>query len=146
MAYKKHQSAQLGIEKLVLLYTPSEMLFFLDLHAIIIRMCAAFNPDRYAARSYPRMWSKAKIEFTVFVFVLENYTKQKIKFVCKNLTRMKGYFSMQIRNRKASRRVNPMNKFGSFSAKGKFGVEINTERLHTVPADTVSSVCWSIFI
>ena len=123
---------------------------FLDLHAIIIRTCAAFNPDRYAARSYPRMWPKAKIEFTGFFFVLENHTKHKNKFVYKNLTRMKGYFSMQIRNRKASRRVNSMNNFVSFSAEGKFGVEINTERLHTVPADTVSSVCiscfWSIFI
>ena len=28
MAYKNHQSAQLGIEQLVLLYTPSEMHFF----------------------------------------------------------------------------------------------------------------------
>ena len=56
---------------------------------------------------------------------------------------------MQIRNRKASRRVKlSMNKFVSFSAEGKFSVE--TEPLHTVPADTVSSVfisCfWSIFI
>ena len=42
---------------------------------------------------------------------------------------------MQIRNRKASRRVKlSMNKFVSFSAEGKFSVEINTERLHTVPA------------
>ena len=58
---------------------------------------------------------------------------------------------MQIRSRKASRRVNlSMNKFVSFSAEGKFSVEINTERLHTVPADTVSSLCigrfWFIFI
>ena len=56
---------------------------------------------------------------------------------------------MEIRNRKASRRVKlSMNKFVSFSAEGKFSVEI--ERLHTVPADAVSSVCislfWSIFI
>ena len=46
---------------------------------------------------------------------------------------------MHIRNCKASRRVklfNSMNKFMSFSAEGKFSVEINTERLHTVPADT----------
>ena len=28
MAYKNHQSAQLRIEQLVLLYTPSEMQFF----------------------------------------------------------------------------------------------------------------------
>ena len=41
------------------------MQFFLDLHVILIRTCAACNPDRYAARSYPRMWPKAKIEFTV---------------------------------------------------------------------------------
>ena len=34
----------------------------------------------------------------------------------------------------------------SFSAEGKFSVEINTERLHTVPADTVSSVCISCFL
>ena len=41
---------------------------------------------------------------------------------------------MQIRKRKASRRVKlSMNKFVSFSAEGKFSVEINTERLHTVP-------------
>ena len=59
---------------------------------------------------------------------------------------------MQIRNCKASRSVKlSMNKFVSFSAEGKFSVEINTERLHTVPADTVSSlfvlaVFWSIFI
>ena len=52
---------------------------------------------------------------------------------------------MQIRNCKASRRVKlSMNK--SFSAEGKFSVEINTERLHTVPADTVSSVCISCFL
>ena len=54
---------------------------------------------------------------------------------------------MQIRNCKASRRVKlSMNKFVSFSAEGKFSVEINTERLHcprSVPADTVSSVCIS---
>ena len=54
---------------------------------------------------------------------------------------------MQIRNCKASRRVKlSMNKFVSFSAEGKFSVEINTERLHTVPADTVSSVCISCFL
>ena len=36
---------------------------------------------------------------------------------------------MQIRNRKASRRVKlSMNKFASFSAEGKFSVEISTER------------------
>ena len=53
---------------------------------------------------------------------------------------------MQIRNRKTSRRVKrSMNKFVSFSAEGKFSVEVNTERLHTVPADTVSSVCMSCF-
>ena len=53
---------------------------------------------------------------------------------------------MQIQNCKASRRVKlSMNKFVSFSAEGKFSVEINTERLHTVPADTVSSVCISCF-
>ena len=39
-----------------------------------------------------------------------------------------------------------MNKFVSFSAEGKYSVEINTERLHTVPADTVSSVCISCFL
>ena len=52
---------------------------------------------------------------------------------------------MQIRNCKVSRRVKlSMNKFVSFfSAEGKFSVEINTERLHTVPADTASSVCIS---
>ena len=64
MAYKNHQSAQLGIEQLVLLYTQSKC-SFLDLHVILIRTCAACNPDRYAARSYPRLWPKAKIEFTV---------------------------------------------------------------------------------
>ena len=54
---------------------------------------------------------------------------------------------MQIRNRKASRRVKlSMNKFVSFSAEGKFSVEISTERLHAVPADTVSSVCISCFL
>ena len=58
---------------------------------------------------------------------------------------------MQILKRKASRRVNlSMNKFVSFSAEGKFSVEINTECLHNVPADTVSSVSigrfWFIFI
>ena len=55
---------------------------------------------------------------------------------------------MQIRNCKASRRVKfSMNKFVSFSAEaGKFSVEINTERLHTVPADTVSSICISCFL
>ena len=41
---------------------------------------------------------------------------------------------MQIRNSKASRRVKlSMNKFLSFSAEGKFSVEINTECLHAVP-------------
>ena len=54
---------------------------------------------------------------------------------------------MQIRNRKASRRVKlSMDKFVSFSAEGKFSVEINTERLHTVPVDTVSSVCINCFL
>ena len=54
---------------------------------------------------------------------------------------------MQIRNRKASRRVKlSMNKFVLFSAEGKFSVEISTEHLHTVPADTVSSVCISCFL
>ena len=40
-----------------------------------------------------------------------------------------------------------MNKFVSFyfSTEGKFNVEIGTERLHTVPVDTVSSVCISCF-
>ena len=40
-----------------------------------------------------------------------------------------------------------MNKFVSFyfSTEGKFNVEISTERLHTVPVDTVSSVCISCF-
>ena len=52
---------------------------------------------------------------------------------------------MQIRNCKASRRVKlSMTKFVPFSAEGKFSVEINTERLHTVPADTVISVCISL--
>ena len=41
MAYKNHQSAQLGIEQLILLYTPSEMHFFGALHVILIRTCAA---------------------------------------------------------------------------------------------------------
>ena len=51
---------------------------------------------------------------------------------------------MQIETAKASRRVKlSMNKFVSFyiSTEGKFNVEISTERLHTVPVDTVSSVC-----
>ena len=53
---------------------------------------------------------------------------------------------MKIRNRKASRRVKlSMKKFVSFSAEGKFSVEISTERLNNVPADTVSSVCISCF-
>ena len=39
-----------------------------------------------------------------------------------------------------------MNKFVSFSAEGKFSVEINTEHLHTVPVDTVSSVYISCFL
>ena len=41
-----------------------------------------------------------------------------------------------------------MNKFVSFyfSTEGKFNVEISTERLHTVPVDTVSSVCISCFL
>ena len=33
-----------------------------------------------------------------------------------------------------------------FSTEGKFNVEISTERLHTVPVDTVSSVCISCFL
>ena len=54
---------------------------------------------------------------------------------------------MQIRKGKASCRVKlSMNKFVSFSAGGKFSVEINTERLHTVPSDTVSSVGISCFL
>ena len=52
---------------------------------------------------------------------------------------------MQIRDRKASRRVRvklSMNKICVVSCReGKFSVEISTECLHTVPADTVSSVC-----
>ena len=51
---------------------------------------------------------------------------------------------------KASRRVKlSMNKLVSlyFSTGGKFNVEINTERLHTVPMDIVCISCfWSIFI
>ena len=36
MANKNHQSAQLGMEQRILLYTSTEMqVFFLDLHAII---------------------------------------------------------------------------------------------------------------
>ena len=65
MAYKNHQSAQLGIEQSVLLYTPIQIQFFLDLHIILIRTCAACNLDRYAAQSYPRMRPKTNIEFTV---------------------------------------------------------------------------------
>ena len=60
---------------------------------------------------------------------------------------------MQIRNRKSITQGKlSMNKFVSFYflTEGKFNVEISTERLHTVPVDTVSSVgisCfWSIFI
>ena len=54
---------------------------------------------------------------------------------------------MQIRKCKESRRVKlSMNKLVSFSAEGKFSVGINTERLHTVPTDTVSSVCISCFL
>ena len=87
MAYKNHQSAQLGIEQLVLLYTKLNAVvffFFLDLHVILIMTCAACHPDRYAARNYPRMWPKAKIKFTVFFFVLKSHTKYKNKFVHKN--------------------------------------------------------------
>ena len=62
------------------------MQFFLDLHAVIIRTCVACNPYKYAARRYPRMWPKAKIEFTVFFFVLESHIKHKNKFKHKNLT------------------------------------------------------------
>ena len=50
---------------------------------------------------------------------------------------------------KASRRVElSMNKFVSFyfSTEGNFSVEISTERLHTVPVDTASSVCISCFL
>ena len=64
MAYKNHQSAQLSIKQLVC-YIPQSKCSFLDLQVIPIRTCAACNPDRYAARSYPRMWPKAEIEFTV---------------------------------------------------------------------------------
>ena len=57
---------------------------------------------------------------------------------------------MQIRNCKASRRVKlSMNtgKFVSFSAEGKFSVEINTERLHTVSSVCISCIFfWFIFI
>ena len=54
---------------------------------------------------------------------------------------------MQIQKGKASCRVKlSMNNFVSFSAEGKFSVEINTERLHTVPSDTVSSVGISCFL
>ena len=65
MAYKNHQSAQLGIEQSVFVIYPNLNAVFLDLHVILIRTCAACNLDRYAARCYPRMWPKAKIEFTV---------------------------------------------------------------------------------
>ena len=60
---------------------------------------------------------------------------------------------MQIRNRKSITQGKlSVNKFASsyFLTEGKFNVEISTERLHTVPVDTVGSVCiscfWSIFI
>ena len=62
MAYKNHSSAKLGSSFVIY---PNLNAVFLDLHVILIRTCAACNPDRYAARSYPRMWPKAKIEFTV---------------------------------------------------------------------------------
>ena len=77
---KNHQSAQLGIEQLVLLCTPSEMKFFFGFARSYNQDVGGLNPDRYAARSYPR------IEFTVFFFVLESHTKHKNKFVHKNLT------------------------------------------------------------
>ena len=48
MAYKNHQSAQLGIEQLILLYTPSEMQFF------------GFARNSYQdLRGLHRMWPKA---------------------------------------------------------------------------------------
>ena len=57
MAYKNHQSAQLGMEHLILLYTPSEMHFFFGL---------ARNSYQDVCGLH-RMWPKAtsKIEFTV---------------------------------------------------------------------------------
>ena len=56
MAYKNHQSAQLGIEQLILLYTPSEMQFFGFVRNSYQDVCGVH-----------RMWPKAtsKIEFIV---------------------------------------------------------------------------------
>ena len=66
MAYKNHQSAQLAWYRTIsFVIYPNLNAVFLDLHVILIRTCAACNQDRYAARSYPRMWPKGKIEFTV---------------------------------------------------------------------------------
>ena len=51
MAYKNHQSAQLGIEQLILLYTPSEMQFFLDLHVILIRTASSKTESLFLFRT-----------------------------------------------------------------------------------------------
>ena len=61
MAYKNHQSAQLGIEQSVLLYTFG---FARNSYQDVCGLQPGSHA-RYAARSYPRMWPKAKIEFTV---------------------------------------------------------------------------------
>ena len=77
MAYKNHQSAQLGKEQLILLYTPSEMQIF------------GFGRNSYQdVRGLHRMWPKAtsKIEFTVSFPYSRVTQNTKNKFVLKNLT------------------------------------------------------------
>ena len=98
--------------------------FWICTQLSLIKTCAACKPGSVWARMW--MWPKAKINcIHYFLFRTRESTKHKNKFLHKNLTWMKGYFSMQIRNRKPSRRVKLswMNKFVSFSAEGKFSGE-----------------------
>ena len=85
MAYKNHQSAQLGIEQLVLMYIPRKMQYFLDLHAITIRTCAACNSDRYEREVILGCGQKLRLS-SLFSFSYVSHTKHKNKFVHKNVT------------------------------------------------------------
>ena len=100
MAYKNHQSAQFGIEQLILLYNPSEMQFF----------GFARNPYQDVC-GLRRMWPKAtsKIEFTVsfpYSRVTQNRKTNlysKIELECKDISQCK------FETAKASRRVKLSN-------------------------------------
>ena len=67
------------MEQIILLYTSTEIQVFLDLHAIIYNQDVCGLQTRIGMRARMWMWQKAKIVFTIFLFVLESHTKHKNK-------------------------------------------------------------------